>query len=195
MPFLYSEGRSIRSQPRCGTPDQSPVTPISAPFSFFGTAQDQRDTKPSRAVALTLLGESVPQLLPPPLQQPSQKVQPLIVQGDRDHQSQRIPPSSSPLGLPTGRQLPLPGLEISAQHVLCTKTPVGLSPGSTQARQRDAWDSLSQGDRRRRAGEGRRQHVCFHCVPVSLNYRKLQAWEQLGLTHLMTVQEASPASH
>lgn len=65
MPFLYSEGRSIRSQPCCGTPDQSPVTPISAPFSFFGTAQDQRDTKPSRAVALTLLGESVPQLLPP----------------------------------------------------------------------------------------------------------------------------------
>jgi len=34
-----------------------------------------------------------------------------------------------------------------------------------------------------------RQHVDFHCVAVSISYRKLQASEQLDLNHLTTMQQ------
>lgn len=106
MPFLYSEGRTL---------DQSPVRAISAPLFFFVTAQEQQDTKQSSAVTLTLLGEPVPQLLLPHDSTHHKRCIPSLSQGDRDHQSQRILPSSLPLRLPTERQLLLPGLEISPQ--------------------------------------------------------------------------------
>lgn len=102
LPFLYSEGRSIRSQPRCGTPDQSSVTPISAPFSFFGTAQDQRDTKPSRAVALTLLGESVPQLLPPHYSSHHKRRSPSLYRGTGTTRARGSLHPHHPLGCPQG---------------------------------------------------------------------------------------------
>lgn len=37
-----------------------------------------------------------------------------------------------------------------------------------------------------------RQPIDFHCIAVSLNYRKLQASEQLDLNHLTTVQQKKP---